>query len=241
MSSRFTSRIRCSRAPSSLGGASGRRWRRLRACSWSERVSRRRRLRQCLIGYRNCGWSSPDQRRCFLSEFICPPSQLPALFNEVFGLVTCARGLLSKFGKLVEIMAGNHKCHFGQCSGEPALIWVNEFYCRANPGRLHRGQPSELKSLRCDPDLDLLIAGNWHDQKHVPPPTAAEEYPKTAEILRGLAAQTRFSKRRNELLTVPKISMGWLPLAERQSEAGLPNPSLPQFVHTGREALTPFD
>jgi len=77
--------------------------------------------------------------------------------------------------------------------------------------------------------------------KHVPPPTAPEEYPNTAEILRDLAAQTRFSKRRNELLTVPKISMGWLPLAERQSEAGLPNPSLPQFVHTGREALTPCD
>ena len=167
MPSRCTSRMRRSRAPSSLGGASGRRWRRLRACSRSGRVSRRRVLRQRPIGYRSCGWSSPDQRRCFLSEFICPPSQPPALFNEVFGLVTCARGLLSKFGKLVEIMAGNprHKYHSGQSSVEPALIWVNEFYSRANPGWLHPGQPSELKSLRCVTPALILRCSNAVQQK----------------------------------------------------------------------------
>jgi len=35
--------------------------------------------------------------------------------------------------------------------------------------------------------------------KNLPPPTEAEEYRNTAEILRDLAAQTRFCKTRNEL------------------------------------------
>ena len=39
-----------------------------------------------------------------------------------------------------------------------------------------------------------------------------------ALLKRGSAKDT------TNFLTVPKISMGWLPLAERQSEAGLPNP-----------------
>ena len=156
----------------------------LRTCSWSGRVSRRRGLRQCLIGYRNCGRSSPDQRRCFLSEFICPPSQPPALFNEVFGLVTCARGLLSKFGKLVEIIAGNprHKYHSGQSSVEPALIWVN-FYSRANPGWPHPGQPSELKSLRSVTQALICCRSNAVQQK--------TQLFDCAENLDGLAAPRR--------------------------------------------------
>jgi hypothetical protein len=35
--------------------------------------------------------------------------------------------------------------------------------------------------------------------KRLPPPTEAEEYRNTAEILRDLAAQTQFGKTRNEL------------------------------------------
>jgi hypothetical protein len=35
--------------------------------------------------------------------------------------------------------------------------------------------------------------------KNLPPPTEAEEYRNTAEILRDLAAQTRFCKTRAEL------------------------------------------
>ena len=35
--------------------------------------------------------------------------------------------------------------------------------------------------------------------KDLPPPTEAEEYRNTAEILRDLAAQTRFGRTRNEL------------------------------------------
>ena len=35
--------------------------------------------------------------------------------------------------------------------------------------------------------------------KDLPPPTETEEYRNTAEILRDLAAQTRFGKTRNEL------------------------------------------
>jgi hypothetical protein len=37
--------------------------------------------------------------------------------------------------------------------------------------------------------------------KHLPPPTEAEEYRNVAEILRDLAAQTRFGKTRNELFS----------------------------------------
>jgi hypothetical protein len=36
--------------------------------------------------------------------------------------------------------------------------------------------------------------------KDLPPPTEAEEYRNTAEILRDLAAQARFGRTRNELL-----------------------------------------
>ena len=47
--------------------------------------------------------------------------------------------------------------------------------------------------------------------KVLPPPSEAEEYRTTAEILRDLAAQTRFDKTRNELFILPTISIGWLP------------------------------
>jgi hypothetical protein len=47
--------------------------------------------------------------------------------------------------------------------------------------------------------------------KVLPPPSEAEEYRNTAEILRDLAAQTRFDKTRNELFILPTISIGWLP------------------------------
>lgn len=77
--------------------------------------------------------------------------------------------------------------------------------------------------------------------KVLPPPSEAEEYRNTAEILRDLAAQTRFGKTRNELFNCAENLGRLAAVAERQSEAGLPKPSLPQFVHTGRETLTPCD
>jgi hypothetical protein len=46
--------------------------------------------------------------------------------------------------------------------------------------------------------LDLLI-GEIDMIKVLPPPSEAEEYWNTAEILRDLAAQTRFAKTRTEL------------------------------------------
>jgi len=47
--------------------------------------------------------------------------------------------------------------------------------------------------------LDLPL-GEIDMIKVLPPPTEAEEYRNAAEILRDLAAQTRFGKTRNELL-----------------------------------------
>ena len=57
--------------------------------------------------------------------------------------------------------------------------------------------------------------------KVLPPPTEAEEYRNTAEILRDLAAQTRFGKTRNELFNYADNLDQLAALAERQSEATL--------------------
>jgi len=46
------------------------------------------------------------------------------------------------------------------------------------------------------------IGGKIDMIKHLPPPTAADEYRNTAEILRDLAAQVRFGKTRNELVNL---------------------------------------
>jgi hypothetical protein len=46
------------------------------------------------------------------------------------------------------------------------------------------------------------IGGKIDMIKHLPPPTEAEEYRNTAEILRDLAAQVRFGNTRNELVNL---------------------------------------
>jgi hypothetical protein len=57
--------------------------------------------------------------------------------------------------------------------------------------------------------------------KGLPPPTEAEEYRNTAEILRDLAAQTQFGKTRSELFNCAENLDRLAGLAERQSEATL--------------------
>ena len=54
--------------------------------------------------------------------------------------------------------------------------------------------------------------------KDLPPPTEAEEYRNTAEILRDLAAQARFGKTRNQLFNCADNLDRLAALAERQSE-----------------------
>ena len=55
--------------------------------------------------------------------------------------------------------------------------------------------------------------------KGLPPPTEAEEYRNTAEILRDLAAQTRFGKTRSELFNCADNLDRLAALAEHQPEA----------------------
>jgi hypothetical protein len=55
--------------------------------------------------------------------------------------------------------------------------------------------------------------------KVLPPPTEAQEYRNTAEILRDLAAQTRFGKTRNELFNYADNLDRLAALAEQRSEA----------------------
>jgi hypothetical protein len=55
--------------------------------------------------------------------------------------------------------------------------------------------------------------------KVLPPPTEAEEYRNTAEILRDLAAQTRFGKTRNEPFNCADNLDRLAARAEHQSEA----------------------
>jgi hypothetical protein len=57
--------------------------------------------------------------------------------------------------------------------------------------------------------------------KDLPPPTEAEEYRNTAEILRDLAAQTQFGKTRSELFNCAESLDRLAARAERQSEATL--------------------
>jgi hypothetical protein len=54
--------------------------------------------------------------------------------------------------------------------------------------------------------------------KNLPPPSEAEEYRNTAEILRDLAAQTRFDKTRNELFICADNLDRLAGLAEHQPE-----------------------
>jgi hypothetical protein len=55
--------------------------------------------------------------------------------------------------------------------------------------------------------------------KDLPPPTEAEEYRNTAEILRDLAAQVRFGKTRSELFNYADNLDRLAALAEHRSEA----------------------
>jgi hypothetical protein len=55
--------------------------------------------------------------------------------------------------------------------------------------------------------------------KVLPPPTEAEEYRNTAEILRDLAAQVRFDRTRNELFNYADNLDRLAALAEQRSEA----------------------
>jgi hypothetical protein len=54
--------------------------------------------------------------------------------------------------------------------------------------------------------------------KVLPPPTEAEEYRNTAQILRDLAAQTRFGKTRSELFICADNLDRMAALAEHQPE-----------------------
>ena len=65
--------------------------------------------------------------------------------------------------------------------------------------------------------LDPLIGG-IDMIKGLPPPTEAEEYRNTAEILRDLAAQTRFCKTRNELFNCADNLDRLAALADHQPE-----------------------
>lgn len=64
--------------------------------------------------------------------------------------------------------------------------------------------------------------------KDLSPPSEAEEYRNTAEILRDLAAHTRFGKTRNELLTCADTLERLAACAEHQSEA---------IVHSGAKLV----
>ena len=55
--------------------------------------------------------------------------------------------------------------------------------------------------------------------KDLPPPTEAEEYRNTAEILRDLAVQTQFGKTRSELFNCAENLDRLAALAEHQPEA----------------------
>jgi len=55
--------------------------------------------------------------------------------------------------------------------------------------------------------------------KDLPPPTEAEEYRNTAEILRDLAAQARFGRTRNELFNYADNLDRLAALAEHGSRA----------------------
>ena len=55
--------------------------------------------------------------------------------------------------------------------------------------------------------------------KHLPPPTQAEEYRNTAEILRDLAAQARFGRTRHELFNYADNLDRLAALAEQPAEA----------------------
>ena len=57
--------------------------------------------------------------------------------------------------------------------------------------------------------------------KVLPPPSEAEEYRNTAEILRDLAAQTRFDKTRNELFNCADNLDRLAALAKHQLEASV--------------------
>jgi len=63
--------------------------------------------------------------------------------------------------------------------------------------------------------------------KDLPPPTEAEEYRNTAEILRDLAAQVRFGKTRNELVNSADNLDRLAAVAERQSGLGFDRSPLP--------------
>jgi len=54
--------------------------------------------------------------------------------------------------------------------------------------------------------------------KDLPPPTEAEEYRNTAEILRDLAAQARFGTTRNELFNYAANLDRLASLAEQRSQ-----------------------
>ena len=56
--------------------------------------------------------------------------------------------------------------------------------------------------------------------KDLPPPTEAEEYRNTAEILRDLAAQARFGRTRNELFNYADNLDRLASLAEHGSRNG---------------------
>jgi molecular chaperone GrpE (heat shock protein) len=55
--------------------------------------------------------------------------------------------------------------------------------------------------------------------KDLPPPTEAEEYRNMAEILRDLAAQTRFGRTRNELVNCADNLDRLAAVVEQPSEA----------------------
>ena len=56
--------------------------------------------------------------------------------------------------------------------------------------------------------------------RDLPPPTEAEEYRNTAEIIRDLAAQARFGKTRNELFNCADILDRLAARAHRQRSPG---------------------
>ena len=95
---------------------------------------------------------------------------------------------------------------YGRCDAAPTLC--------STPKAGHRNaNPSDAFS---GPDLPI---GKIDMIKVVPPPSEAEEYRNTAEILRDLAAQTRFGKTRNELFNCADNLDQLALLAEHQPEA----------------------
>ena len=92
-------------------------------------------------------------------------------------------------------------------------------WCRSRPSALHRPPAIGTQILQMRSRGLICRLGEIDMIKILPPPTGTEEYRKTAEILRDLAAQARFGRTRNELFNYADNLDRLATLAEHQPEA----------------------